>query len=146
MIQNTMKNFLLNSLLFIFLLSPFNSYGECSKSWTFLYSGPGKYFSERWQIAPNTPLKVIKKKKKWSLVEEFDGLRSWVSNTDLIKDYFCGIVKVPTRGKKKLTSKNTEYIKFGSTVRVLKIRKPYAYIQYEGNRNYWVLQKRLWVY
>jgi uncharacterized protein YgiM (DUF1202 family) len=141
-----MKNTLLSSIFILLMVTPIKGQGECTKTWTFLYSGPGKYFSERWQVKPNTPLKIIKKKKKWSLVEEFDGIRSWVLNKDMIKDHFCGIVKVPTKGKKSLSSRKTKLIKFGSTVKIIKIKKPYAYIEYEGKNKYWVPQKRLWVY
>ncbi len=139
------RMFRLSSFVFIFLIStPLQA--ECSKDWAFLYSGPSQYFGQKWQIKPNTPLKVIKSKANWSQVEEFDGVRSWIPKNDLQKKHFCGIVKVPTRGKKTLRSRASEFVPYGSTVKILKFKSSWAQIQYAPDKEVWIPKKRMWVY
>ena len=135
-----------SSLKIVLILFSSFIQAECVKEWAHLYRGPGSYFGIQWQAKPFTPLKVLSQKGSWKLVEEFDGVKSWIHKDKLTKKYFCGILKQNSWAK--LLNKYMKNIKlfYSMTFKIREIGKNWVTFIGNNGQRYRLEREKLWVY
>ncbi len=109
-------------------------------------SGPGTNNEVLWEIFKNYPLKVLRYKKKWAEVEDFEGDKGWIFASLLSKSKTV-IVRVETANMRSGPGKDNDVI---ATVRKGVVFKPvdrrgnWVKVSYKGDITGWIYKTLLW--
>jgi len=114
-------------------------------------SGPGTKYRILWKLGYGFPLKVLKKKKSWLRVQDFEGSIGWV-NKSVVNHVPHMIVKVHRKSKKRINVRSgpgTKYrivakAHYGVVFKTLKRKNGWVKVQHARGVTGWVKRSLLW--
>jgi SH3-like domain-containing protein len=116
-----------------------------------LRSGPGENYSVRWKYGSGFPLKELKQKGSWVMVEDFEGDSGWLHKS-LVSRTGHMIVKVNKKSNKKINIRSgpgTNYkvvgkAYYGVVFRTVKQQQGWAKVRHERGLEGWIKRSLLW--
>jgi len=104
-----------------------------------------------WQVRKYFPLKLLKKEKDWSHVEDFRGDKYWIQNIMLSKEFKCLIViydelNIRTGPGTSYDIKYKETAKKFETFKLIDRRNNWIFYEDIYGDNGWLSEKGVWVY
>ncbi|HID96763.1 MAG TPA: peptide-binding protein [Thermodesulfobacteriaceae bacterium] len=109
-------------------------------------SGPGKQYSVTWHLPKGYPLKVIKKKRKWIKVRDFEDYTGWVYRP-LVNRKPHLIVKAERANMRSGPGKSfhvIDTVDFGTIFKTLRHKGGWVKVMREDGTTGWVYRKLLW--
>ncbi len=111
-----------------------------------LRSGPGKNYEVLWELGRGFPLKVIKSRKGWIKVSDFENDHGWLA-ANLVNRKPHLVVKKKRVNLRSGPGKKYRLVgraNYGVVFRTLKKRGRWVKVRHENGTVGWVLRKLLW--
>ncbi len=116
-------------------------------------SGPGTRYRILWKLGSGFPLKVLKRKRSWIRVQDFEGTIGWV-NKNVVNRVPHMIVKVHRKSRKRINvrsgpgTRNRIVAKahYGVVFKTLQKKNGWVKVHHQKGVTGWVKRSLLWGY
>ncbi len=116
-------------------------------------SGPGTRYKILWKLGSGFPLKVLKRKRNWIRVRDFEGTIGWV-NKNVVSRVPHMIVKVHKKSRKRINvrsgpgtrSRIVAKAHYGVVFKTLKKKNGWVKVHHQKGVTGWVKRSLLWGY
>lgn len=140
-------NFTILLLIVFFSTTAFAAtYVSIKKDGVNIRSGPATKEEVLWEVFKDFPLKVLKKKGKWTQTVDFEGDKGWVYS-QLLSNKKTVIVRVKTANMRLGPGKNYEIIatvKHGVVFKFGKVEGDWIKVSHEDGTKGWLFKNLLW--
>lgn len=116
-------------------------------------SGPGTRYKILWKLGSGFPLKVLKRKKNWIRIRDFEGTIGWV-NKNMVSSVPHMIVKVHRKSRKRINvrsgpgtrSRIVAKAHYGVVFKTLQKKNGWVKVHHQKGVTGWVKRSLLWGY
>ena len=115
-----------------------------------LRKGPGKQYEKVWTVFKYMPLKRLEKKGNWLRVQDLEGDKYWVYKNITTKKYMCAVIKNDKTNLRQGPGTKFSEVEWSPidkffSVKVLKTKNSWVYIEDSEGDRAWVYRPLVWI-